>query len=153
MVHGPNSRLLFGGPSSPRTPSAWGDSATTPWGNSCNASAVPQRGNSKKARDNVPGTRSPNEKALKGRAKPCTNFSTLSPRTRSGMVNHPMATYGKLARPFRAYSGMAEGPKALPWAAIRLPLWGVKDNTATQLKSPMDHRGSWSKLASFFGRA
>jgi hypothetical protein len=48
---------------------------------------------------------------------------------------------------------MAEVPKALPWAAIRLPLWGVKDNTATQLKSPMDHRGSWSKLASFFGRS
>ena len=40
-----------------------------PMGDSSNASVAPQRGSSKLARDKVPGPRSPNEKALKGRPK------------------------------------------------------------------------------------
>lgn len=94
-----------------------------------------------RARDSVPGTRSPNEKALNGRARLCPNSGILSPGTRRGMVNYPMATHGKLARPFRAFSGMAERPKALPWAVMELPLWGVNGYTASTWESGTSTRG------------
>ena len=57
-----------------------------------------------------------------------------------------------LVRPFRTQSEMAEGPKALPWAAIGLPLWGVKDDTTSRWKLHLDQRGSWPELASNFWR-
>ena len=101
-----------------------GGPSRDPLGHSHSASAEPQRGDLRLARDNVPGARSPNGKALKGRAKPCTISGIPSPTTHRG-GRHRIARHGNLARPFRARTRKAKKPKALPWATLRLPLWGA----------------------------
>lgn len=92
--------------------------ATTPWESPSNASDSPHGGNPKIARGGAPGTRSPKHQALKGRAT--ENFGR------------------PWVRPFRAWSGMTHGPKALPWAAMKLPLWGANGCTATKRLSSLN---------------
>lgn len=122
------------------------NSATTPRENSNNASAMPRRGYLMTARGSAPGTRSPNEKALKGRANSCNNSNFLRLKRRPGVVVWPIAMLGRLVRPFRAGSGKAEEPKALPWAALRLPLWGVIGCTASWCHSSMNAGKDWQNL-------
>ena len=97
-----------------------------------------------------PGSSIAQRKSPEGATQNPAQIPLIQATTHRRMSNHAMATHCKLVRPFRAFSGMHDLPKALPLAAIRMPLWGVKDGTATLSRSPMDHRGSWSKLASNF---
>ena len=83
-----------------------------------------------------PGSSIAQRKSPEGATQNPAQIPLIQATTHRRMSNHAMATHCKLVRPFRAFSGMHDLPKALPWTAIRLPLRGVKDNTATRSNHP-----------------